>query len=542
MKRGPGSESVPGEHIAKHRKTASGSDFSTYELCRALGTPPPPPAATDITPQTSLVSTSSDALSGHLNHSINDNGSGSKRESKLSLEPPHTPSVPAIAQTAADLSELLDFSKVDTREAITDRFYQLAYNLLHFYRVEIRTATAHEQLELLELEFYLYKSGCHEDPFTHASPEQSQLGRWYFHRPPSRLGEPCAPSSTTAGYRGGTRKGLDITIGQPPPPVMSKYFSQSLSVSGLNQAAGSSSAGNTSVVHGGILLRSARRVSNGKVISGPSLLVDEILRLSRASEILELVTVNWNGNISAFPPGPSSTLPNNPHDNPSTMYLVRAPASSTPSASTSASAAMTQSNPTTDKDTLVRAKRRIFLSPRIGLDISHPAVAACTPSPLAHPRTLYIARPYRFYVCPHLLTANGRGQTFVGVYDAVVEKGRCEDDSELVGEVVKLSGVKGVTAMKYLAEFRKGLDSGASEDGDKETEGGDVEASKELKEWIGPKGKTVTSSVMVWLKMIGTLRRVLAASKSAASGLDRAEGPSSAHPSASPLVNARPWT
>lgn len=296
------------------------------------------------------------------------------------------------------------------------------------------------------------------------------------------------------------------------------------------------------MLRGGILLRSARRVSDGKVISGPSLLVDEILRLSRASEILELVTVNWNGNISAFPPDPSSTLPNNPHDNPSTMYLVRAPASITPSASTAASLSI----PTTDKDALVRGKRRIFLSPRIGLDISHPAVAACTPSPLAHPRTLYIAQPYRFYVCPHLLTANGRGQTFVGVYDAVVEKGHCEDDSELLGEVARLSGVKGVTAMKYLAEFRKGLDPGASEGngnaGAGDGDSGDVEASKELKEWIGPKGKTVTSSVMVWLKMIGTLRRVRAASKSAAGGLDRVGGPSSAHPSASPLVNARPWT
>ena len=32
---------------------------------------------------------------------------------------------------------------------------------------------------ILELEFYLYKTGCHEDPFTHGTEEQRLSGRWY---------------------------------------------------------------------------------------------------------------------------------------------------------------------------------------------------------------------------------------------------------------------------------------------------------------------------------------------------------------------------
>ncbi len=62
--------------------------------------------------------------------------------------------------------------------AVEGRFNQIASELLHNYRIEVRSAKGTEQLEVLEVEFYLYKTGCHEDPFTHASPEQSQRGRW----------------------------------------------------------------------------------------------------------------------------------------------------------------------------------------------------------------------------------------------------------------------------------------------------------------------------------------------------------------------------
>lgn len=80
-----------------------------------------------------------------------------------------------------DLLPLLDFTQLDTQSAVSSRFSAIAQALIHQYRIEITTSTKVEQLELLEIEFYLYKSGCHEDPFTHASAEQSQAGRWCVH-------------------------------------------------------------------------------------------------------------------------------------------------------------------------------------------------------------------------------------------------------------------------------------------------------------------------------------------------------------------------
>ncbi|KAI0774649.1 hypothetical protein BD413DRAFT_654809 [Trametes elegans] len=422
----------------KHRRTASGSDFSTYDISHALDMPiaPAPPA------------------------------------------PVRQPLKVSQGQPTADLLSLLDFSTLDSTEDIVDRMGVVASELLHNYQIEVSAgeeAKKTERLDILELEFYLYKSGVHEDPFTHASAEQSQAGQWYFHRPPRRADDAGTAAVGPAGYRGGTRKGLDLTIGRPPPALTSRYFSTP-SIYG-----GASASGPSSILRGGILIRSIRRGSDSKVISGPSLLVDELLRLSGACEITELVALNWDGDISAFEPQLPRALPRNAHPRLSTMSLVRAPAPRLASASA--------------------ARPRIFRSPRIGLDISHPSVPPGPPvAALAHPRVAYVARAYRFFTRPHLLTANGRGQTFVGVHDALRAAAYCEDDAALVQELVRLTALKGSTAAKYLAALRAGVRSG------------------QLAEWVGPKGKTVLSSVTAWLGMVGTLRRLQVASGPQAAG------------------------
>ncbi|KAI8989903.1 hypothetical protein BD414DRAFT_577694 [Trametes punicea] len=415
------------DHVAKYRRTASGSDFSTFEIKHALDMPP------------SLTTSGPSAL------------------------PVAAASQPD--EPTPELHELLDLSALDSSQAISNRFEQIASELLHSYCIEITREEKAEQLEVLELEFYLYKAETHEDPFTHSSAEQRQSGRWYFHRPPHRSNDPVAAVASPAGYRGGTRKGLDLTIGRPAPPVTSKFF--------LQAQGGQDEAGDTSILRGGILLRSIRRVSDGKVISGPSLLVDELLRLSGASEITELVAVNWDGDIAAFPPSPATA-----RERVSTMWLRRRP-----DTDTAGSSAPSQ------KD-----RPRIFRSPRIGLDISHPSVVLTSAS--THPRVKFVSRPYRFFVSPHLLTANGRGQTFLGVYDALQKAGYCESDEELLSELARLTAVKGPTAAKYWGALKAGLESG------------------ELGEWVGPKGKTVLSSVTAWLKMMGTLRRLQLAAAS----------------------------
>ncbi|RPD67530.1 hypothetical protein L226DRAFT_608683 [Lentinus tigrinus ALCF2SS1-7] len=363
------------------------------------------------------------------------------------------------------LLPLLDFTHLDTQSAISTRFSQIADVLLHQYRIQITTSSVVEQLELLEIEFYLYKSGCHEDPFTHASPEQSQAGRWYFHRPPSRSNELGTPTTFTSGYRGGTRKGLDITIGQPVPTATrtSKYFSDA-SNSNSKTSTSTSALETEGILRGGILLRSVRRTSDAKVISGPSLLVDEILRLNNASKISDLVADVWKDDIFVFP------LPSSRR---STMRLVRispAAAAATP---------------------------RIYRSPRIGLDISHPSISPT--NFLTHPRVHYVGQSYRFFAHPQLLTANGLAQTFLGVYD--MEAPQYDPyHAELLPVLERLTGWKVARVKKCFAEYMAGLE-GSCDKGKREE---DV-----LRQWMGKKGKEAGASMAGWLRMMGTLRRVL---------------------------------
>ncbi|TRM69832.1 hypothetical protein BD626DRAFT_475446 [Schizophyllum amplum] len=159
-----------------------------------------------------------------------------------------------------DLRSLLDFSHLDSESAIASRFDEIASALLHAYLLVVHSGTSETCFTLLELEFYLHKPQCHEDPFVHRTEEQRELGRWYFHR---------APGRGTTAYRGGTRKGLDLTFGD-------------------------------ATAYGGILLRSIQRLDTAEIVCGPSLLVDKIVFLSNASTLTDLVGTKWGGDTSAF--------------------------------------------------------------------------------------------------------------------------------------------------------------------------------------------------------------------------------------------------
>jgi len=92
---------------------------------------------------------------------------------------------------------------------------------------------------LVEVEFYLHGAE-HPDPFAHRDPLQLQCGRWYFHR-------------TAGAYRSGSFKGLDLTFGD-------------------------------GTMHGGVLLRGLE-TEDGTLIDGPSLLVDHLLKLTKAASV-----------------------------------------------------------------------------------------------------------------------------------------------------------------------------------------------------------------------------------------------------------------
>jgi len=112
----------------------------------------------------------------------------------------------------------------------------------------------------IELEFY-FCGHAHMDEFTHRDEMQLTHANWYFHKNGGK-------------YKGGSFKGLDLTFG----PIDS---------------------------YGGILIRGMQNLNTDEIIDGPSLCVDNILKLNGASSIEEFV--NKEGTTKAvLDPGESS--------------------------------------------------------------------------------------------------------------------------------------------------------------------------------------------------------------------------------------------
>lgn len=278
----------------------------------------------------------------------------------------------------------------------------------------------------------------------------------YFHRAPRFSSNSHRSLTSTAQYRSGSRKGMDLTFGGPALPDKAE--------GAKNDAAAASSDSDNRLLLGGVLLRTIRQVNTGKVTSGPSLLVDQILSLSGASEIEELVQGGWNNDISAF---------NSMIGDGRTACLFVKPIQ--PS---------------------VNAPSTIYFSPRIGLDLSHPGTTSPSLLPL-HPRIRFLPKRYRFFVHPKLLVANGRPQTFLGVLQSLIPVNDDEQDERLKkaylsSNIAKVMRIKEATSTKYLADYRAGRAAG-------------VEA---LHAFIGPKGKGAASSPATYLRMMGALSTI----------------------------------
>src|SRR5690606_3225133 len=109
--------------------------------------------------------------------------------------------------------------------------------------LEYKLVAGSTDFEIIELEFYFHQADFHPDPYSHAFqyphrvvPKMSVVGSWYFHR---FIG--------IERYTH-TRRGLDLTFGN-----------------GALKA------------YGGLLIRGVRREYDGKVISGPSKLINTVL-------------------------------------------------------------------------------------------------------------------------------------------------------------------------------------------------------------------------------------------------------------------------
>ncbi|KAL1717374.1 hypothetical protein EV715DRAFT_203164 [Schizophyllum commune] len=322
-----------------------------------------------------------------------------------------------------DLEALLDCSQLLTQSAISSRFDEIADALLHVYDLVVCSDAAETCFRLLEFEFYLHKPGCHEDPFVHRTAEQGELGKWYFHR---------APGKGTTKYRGGTRKGLDLTFGDAD-------------------------------AYGGILLRSVQRLGSAEFISGPSLLVDKIVSLSGATDLVDLVENKWAGDTSASTPNGLFLRPRD--------------------------------------DTACTGHRELCRTPRVGLDLSTAS------------RGEYVAKAYR-YIASFDSPLKSKAQTFAGaLYHCCYSSTQLEGGTPLLASdiekglhdpgltqcLVKLTALSSAVVMRYLKDYRSGFDKGS------------------VKPFVGK--KDVAASPSSYLPMMGALHHSQLDSSSSSSQL-----------------------
>ncbi|KAF8076947.1 hypothetical protein FPV67DRAFT_439383 [Lyophyllum atratum] len=387
-----------------------------------------------------------------------------KPRPETEAEPSPSPSSPATTTDSA-LQQALDFSALNDTSSISERFDLVGRALLHEFHLVVRSDNVETLFEILELEFYLLKDGCHEDPFTHGSEEQKLSGRWYFHRAPRPSADSHRSSTSLTAYRGGTRKGMDLTLGGPAPTTSSPYFGQPSGTRATSPPTSTS-------VRGGALLRSLRRASDSKVISGPSVLVDEILHCSKAADIPELVEQKWSNNTTAFGSRQNS-------------LFLRPRAIPDSSKATVHMQSLLSFRP---RATVDSSKPTVYRSPRIGLELSHPGTTASA----SHPRVIFLSRPYRYFTHPELLTANGRTQTFLGVLHTCLDTTGAALELKSIrlrNELKRITGLSETTCSRYFDHYGGGIDSG------------------KLKTFVGAQGKGAASSPATYLRMMGTLEQ-----------------------------------
>jgi len=140
-------------------------------------------------------------------------------------------------------------------------------NAARLLLLDYKLVAGNTDFEILELEFYFYQKEIHPDPYSHAFqypnrvvPKMSVTGSWYFHR---FIG--------IEKYTH-TRRGLDLTYG-----------------SGELKA------------YGGLLIRSVKRESDGKLISGPSNVMSKVLEAADNPQAIQKLAFNLEEGMAFRP-------------------------------------------------------------------------------------------------------------------------------------------------------------------------------------------------------------------------------------------------
>lgn len=205
------------------------------------------------------------------------------------------------------------------------------------------------------------------------------------------------------------------------------------------------------------------------VVSGPSLLVDSILKYSGAESIDELVTEHWNGDISAFP----SDSPRR------SLSLIQIP-------------------PSDAKVGL--GVSQIYCSPRIGLDLTNPSARPL----LSNPRVSFVQRRYRYFRQPTLLRTKGLAENFLGaMYHCLKVPGWSiteldRDWAILFKKQSVIADIERVTGKTGAARWLKAFENG--------TQG-------KVERFCGAAGKTSKAGAEHTLSMYGAIAGLAWASK-----------------------------
>jgi len=104
-----------------------------------------------------------------------------------------------------------------------------------------------KEYRVAEIEFYIktdFQKNGHIDSYTHGDPNQKRFAKWYLHRYPN------------GSYKGGTYKGLDLTLGNK-----NTYF--------------------------GILIRAIYDESTGIIVEGPCKVVNKILEHYNCTDVAQ---------------------------------------------------------------------------------------------------------------------------------------------------------------------------------------------------------------------------------------------------------------
>jgi 3-methyladenine DNA glycosylase Mpg len=144
---------------------------------------------------------------------------------------------PRYMKLFGDAAEEIDYENIDQ-----DLLDKIAESILNKHQLLVPNSDGEIiEYRICEIEFYVRNEG-HDDEYTHQDDHQKTSGKWYFHR------------TKSGNYKGGTYKGVDLTLGNEDT-----YF--------------------------GVLIRSICSVEGETFIEGPCRCVNTILDLNDCKNV-----------------------------------------------------------------------------------------------------------------------------------------------------------------------------------------------------------------------------------------------------------------